>query len=153
MKLKEAMENYPMHETLVGFYDCESSFICDNIEQLADADEWVVPPFTLPQEGYFNFVRYMGDHKFECWTFSYYRVSGYLTVDDYDNFIPMVYSEDFGWEEAFDGVYDTIIAPDEYGKTVTVEDVAMHFDEESYNDGTIFTSIEQLRNFVREGKF
>ena len=155
MTLKEAKENYPIYDTIAGFYDCQQTFKCNNVKQIENIENWSNPPLPSPQEGYFNFIRYMGDNEFECWTFAYYRVSGYLTLDEYDNFIPMVYSEDFGWEEADPGVENglyTVFAPEEFGKSVTAEQVAEAFDPEAYADGYIFFSPEEIINFVKRGE-
>ena len=97
----------------------------------------------------------MGGHEFECWTFAYWPICGYLTTNGTD-FVPMTYSEDFGWEEANPDLHDDqhiVFAPEEYGEKVDVEMVAAAFDEESYVNGFIFTSAKELRNFVKEGNF
>lgn len=156
MTLRQAIENYPIHDTLVGFYDCMFTFTCNHIDELKDMDYWTIPPFTEPQDGYFNFVRYMGDHQFECWCFAYSRIAGYLHTDNSNAVIPMTYSEDFGWEEANPDVEDedrVIIAPDVVWEVITAERVAMRFDPESFNEGYIFLNKEELEEFVKRGEF
>ena len=152
MTLEEAREKYPIHETIVGYYDCVGTFTCDKIEDLKDMNTWSVPPFTEPQEGYFNFVRYMGDHQFEEWTYAYFRVQGYLTLDG-KNYIPMTYDEDFGWEEVTDDEEHCTFAPNCLIEVPDIEMIAASFDSRSYNDGYIFTNEEELRKFVEIGKF
>lgn len=152
MTLEEAKEKYPVHETIVGYYDCVGIFTCDKIEDLKDMNTWSVPPFTEPQEGYFNFVRYMGDHQFEEWTYTYFRVQGYLTLDG-ENYIPMTYDEDFGWEEVTDDEEHCTFAPNRVIEVPDIEMIAASFDSRSYNDGYIFTNEEELRKFVEIGKF
>lgn len=156
MTLKVIQEYYPLKNSIAGFYDCQRTFTCDKIEQLEDMEKRDIPPFTEPQEGYFDFVRYMGGHEFECWTFVYWPISGYLTTTDGEDFVPMIYDEDFGWEEANPFIHDDrhiVFAPEEYGEKVDVDMVAAAFDEEAYVNGLIFTNAKELRKFVQEGKF
>ena len=152
MTFEETVKRYPIHRTLVGFYDCEDTFECHTLEDIADMDTWIVPPFTDPQEGYYNFVRYVGNYIFESWTFSYQRVEGYLTVND-GHFIAMTYSEDFGWEEVIADDDNTIIVPPLSDEEVSIDDVVSAFDMTSYLAGRIFTTREELEEFVKAGKF
>lgn len=156
MTLEEAKEKYPVHETIVGYYDCVGTFTCDKIEDLKDMNTWSVPPFTEPQEGYFNFVRYMGNHCFEIWCFVYERVVGYLTLGEFNDFFPMTYSEDMGWEEVHPDIDDGehfIFTRNEFGEIPDVEMIAAAFDTDAYDNGYIFTSKQQLIDFVKCGKF
>lgn len=156
MTLKTVQEYYPIKDTIVGHYNMLDEFMCSSVNELSDMDNWFWAPFPAIQDGFFNFVRYMGAHRFEIWSFTYERVAGYLSLGDSDDFLPMTYSEDDGWEEVHPELQDEeqmVFAPDEFGEKPDVEVVAAAFDADSYEHDYIFTSKEQLIDFVKSGKF
>jgi len=156
MTLKTVQEYYPIKDTIVGYYDMLDEFSCETENDLADINTWFVQPFPDPQEGYFNFVRYMGNHRFEIWCFVYERVAGYLTLGEFDDFFPMTYSEDMGWEEVHPDIDDGehfIFTRNEFGEIPDVEMIAAAFDTDAYDNGYIFTSKQQLIDFIKCGKF
>lgn len=156
MTLKTVQEYYPVKTTIVGWYNLLDTFRCQNIEDLRDMDNWFNPPFTDPQEGFFNFVRYIGHYGFEIWCFAYERVAGYLSLGEFDDFFPMTYSEDMGWEEVHPDIDDGehfIFTKNEFGETPDVEMISAAFDTDAYDNGYIFTSKQQLIDFVKRGKF
>lgn len=156
MTLKTVQEYYPTKDTIVGYYTLLNTFRCHTAEDLRDMDKWLNPPFTDPQEGFFNFVRYIGHYGFEIWCFAYERVAGYLSLGEFDDFFPMTYSEDMGWEEVHPDIDDGehfIFTKNEFGETPDVEMIAAAFDTDAYDNGYIFTSKQQLIDFVKQDKF
>ena len=141
MKLQEAMHYYPKHETIVGHFEFEGLFDATAVEA-SKRYEWFGE-----YEGEFNFVRWNGV-QFECWCFAFQRIEGYLCVDSTENFIPMTYSEDYGWEELIDDDDTHTFVPNS-DEPVTVEDVVLDFDEEACKEGCLFTSYEELAAFVK----
>ena len=156
MTLKTVQEYYPTKDTIVGYYTLLNTFRCHSAEDLRDMDKWLNPSFTEPQEGFFNFVRYIGHYGFEIWCFAYERVAGYLSLGEFDDFFPMTYSEDMGWEEVHPDIDDGehfIFTKNEFGETPDVEMIAAAFDTDAYDNGYIFTSKQQLIDFVKQDKF
>ena len=109
------------------------------------------------------------EKKFRCWSFIFSRVSGYINeTEDFEEFYPASYSEDFGWEkiDPFNpNLEDQVVLPDDelawklnWPVAKDSEDkwrreqVAYLFNAESYLNGFTFTNPDALKIFCIERK-
>lgn len=169
MTFKNCIENFPIHDTLIGRYDSEQSFTIPNPQSISLIEEWDDNPFWEDSSCYSFVVFEPQEKKFQCWSFIFSRVSGYINeTEDSEEFYPASYSEDFGWEkiDPFNpNLEDQITLPDdelaiELGWPLAKyredkwrrEQVAYLFDAESYLNGFTFTSPDALKNFCMERK-
>lgn len=166
MKLNELQEKYPIHNTLIGFYSTDQIFTANSVEQVKDIAEWRENPL-YKEPTYMPFIRYQ-DGRFECWGFDFSRVCGYFTDGlSINNNKLVTYEDEFGYEltdpENDLDEFHIIITPDSYDYEaynydwdkitsfdVMNEHAARVFDENAYFEGRIFTSPEQLINFVKK---
>lgn len=169
MTFMDCVIDFPRNHTLVGFYETEQSFSVPSGCNVDDIEQWRDNPFWEDDSCY-SFVEFEpATKRFIVWTFSFFRVRGYINeTNDYDEFYPAVYSEEFGWEP-IDSFYsdagDTILVPD--GELAMAlgwpleelqddkwrrEQAAYMFNPEAYSNGLIFTSPEAIKKFVNEGK-
>lgn len=169
MTFKNCIENFPIHDTLVGRYDSEQTFTITDPHSIDHIEKWDDNPFWEDNSCYSFVVFEPQEKKFRCWSFIFSRVSGYINeTEDFEEFYPASYSEDFGWEkiDPFDpNLEDQVTLPDdelaiELGWPLAKyredkwrrEQVAYLFDAESYLNGFTFTSLDALKNFCMERK-
>lgn len=142
----EIMKKYPLQDTIIGFYDYDRSFKADNYEQIANIEDWDYAPLTWG-ESVIPFICFNGE-DYGCWYFGYDKVCGYYY--DGKNYGLVTFNTDFGTEITFPDKetdeYHIIIVPDE--KNITKR-IAKTFNLEAYNEGKIFTTYDELKNFVR----
>jgi len=166
MTFKQCVENFPLINTLVGTYSTDQSFSVPRGSDVDDIEKWDNNPFWEDDSCYSFVVFIPTTKKFECWSFVFSRVRGYIneTSED-DEFYPATYTEGFGWEkiDPFDPrLEDQITLPDlelaeqlEWPSGNYAQDkwrrkqVAYLFDAESYLNGFTFTSAAALKNFVK----
>ena len=166
MKFKDCVKNFPLNDTLVGYYDTEQSFSISVGRSVDNIEKWRDNPFWEDDNSY-AFITYEPfDNKFTCWNFLFDRVKGYLNeTDDPDNFYPATHSEDFGWIK-IDPSDPKVIFPDDklaikLGwplEELTTdkyrrEQVAYLFDPENYLNGYILTSPDAIKKFVKSKNF
>ena len=169
MTFKNCIENFPINDTLIGYYHADQSFSVPFNGDVNDIEKWDDNPFWEDSSCYSFIVFLPLVKKFECWQFLYNRVKGYLNETyDTDEFYPVTYSEDFGWTkiDPFDPAFEEqVTSPDdelamELGWPLDKltedkwrrEQVAYLFDHEAYMNGFIFTSPEAVKKFVDERK-
>lgn len=167
MTFKNCIENFPIHDTLVGRYISEQTFTVPNPQSVDHIERWDDNPFWEDSSCYSFVVFEPQEKKFRCWSFIFSRVSGYINeTEDFEEFYPASYSEDFGWEKInpFNpNLEDKVILPDdelawklnwplaECSKDKwRREQVAYLFDKDAYTKGYIFTSPGALKKFVKE---
>lgn len=169
MNKKEIVERYPVHDTLVGNYYIDYVFDAD---PTAPADEFVdaliedgIISFEM-MDGSFPFIVYdegASHYRFYYILYSFNRVHGYYTPD-FENYQLVCYSEtdgDYLVDPECETQFD-IITPDELdgelhnwnweeisSNEVMREHAARVYDEELYNSGYVFTSAEELKNFLK----
>ena len=165
MTFKECVQRFPLYDTLIGNYSLEQRFSIKHISDVDDIEEWKDNPFWEDSSCY-SFVSFNPTSiEFECFTFTFSRVSGYLNeTDDPDKFYPATYSVDFGWEKIdfnhSNWIGDEIITPDDelairYGWPNSKdnkwrrEQIAFLFNADSYANGLTFTTPDALKEFVR----
>jgi len=168
MTFKNCIENFPLNDTLVGYYDTEQSFSVPANCNIDDIEEWRDNPFWEDSSCY-SFITFdPAIKKFTCWRFLFARVKGYINETyDYDEFYPATYIEDSGWEkiDPFNKNENQIVLPDdelayEIGWPLDRlnepqwqrEHVAYLFDVDSYMNGFTFTTPNAVKNFVKERK-
>lgn len=167
MTFKECVENFPCFHTLVGTYNTEQSFTVLPGCTINNIEEWPDNPFWEDSSCYSFVVFDPQAKKFIVWTFSYFRVKGYINeTDDPEEFYPAIYSEGFGWEKVdpFNPrMEDQVTLPDDelaialgwslkdYKKDEwRREQVAYLFDMDAYTSGYVFTSPAAIKKFVKE---
>lgn len=157
-------ELYPIHDTLIGFYDDDGTFTITKKKAILSLDQWEHAPLDH-SEGYMPFVEYLGEGKFECHFFAYTRVTGYYVNDEWGaNWQLVTYSKDLGYEVTDpesqtddmlvmlpDGE-DEEACYDDWATMVSYENmnshVARYWDSEKWHKGLIFTTNEALIEFV-----
>ena len=159
MNLKDIQKYYPIHDTVVGFYDQDGDFVADCYDDVKDIDRWEFAPLDWG-DGAFPFVVYDGE-KFNCWVFCYFHVCGYYT-EDCKNYKLVTYSHDEGYEviDPNDCDENHIILVADAANFGTykeaakyenmIETAAYTFDAEAYREGKIFTTYDDLKNFCKE---
>lgn len=179
MTFEQCVKEFPIWKTYIGTYSNNKSFTVENENDIDAIETWDDPILEWNQddtiyEGCYPFVVYDGNGHFTCWYFAARTVNGYLNeTDSPDEFYPATYSEDFGWEPFNPNDYynynNAWMIPDYelckslvdegrlerrvFGNKWMNEQVAYVFDKDKYMKGEIFTSYEQLKKFVHEGKF
>ena len=169
MTFKNCIENFPINDTLVGTYSTDQSFSVPRGKNVDDIEHWRDNPFWEDSSCY-SFVVFLPlIRKFECWSFCFNRVKGYLNETyDTDEFYPATYSKDFGWEkiDPFANNAEQVIVPDDelaiklgwpledYRKDKwRREQVAYLFNPEAYQSGYVFTSADAVKKFVKSENF
>lgn len=166
MTLKSCIENFPKDDTLIGQYELSQIKRTSDIE---DIENWRYNPFWEDATCYSFIIFNPATKRFECWNYIFDKVSGYISCSgEYDDFFPVIYSEDFGyekidpWDPQFKDQVTTL--DDELAMEMgwpldeikerkwRREQVAYLFDAESYLNGFTFTSAEALKKFVKEQK-
>lgn len=165
MTFEECVKNFPLRDTLIGSYSTEQSFTLSQPEGVYDIADWRDSPFW-EDESCYSFIVYCPEsNKFECWSFLFDRVCGYINEsEDVNNFYPATCTDSFGWSkiDPLDPrLEDQITLPDielakEKGwpledireRKWRREQVAYLFDREAYNKGYIFTSHKAIIDFV-----
>ena len=152
MDLKTIKENYPIRDTLVGYYYDDGDFVADCYDDVKNIDRWEYAPLDWC-EGAFPFIVYDGN-IFTYWIFNYSRVSGYYTEDG-EHYKLVTYSRDNGYEviDALTSDY-TILKPDieTYGdKAIPYENMlevaAKTFSPTAYEEGRILTTYDDVKIF------
>lgn len=155
MTLKTIKEYYPCDSTYVGFFDSDYAFKFLNLKDIENIDDWNDTPF-YDNENCKSFLEYCGDNNYKSWFFGFFKVQGYFTDGDYDNFYPMIYSDDFGWEKIDIDIEDDqhilIAPPCEEDSETYISKIIMAFKELHPDCGQIITNSEELRNFIKEKK-
>ena len=142
MTLEECKDSFPIGQTFIGTFTQDGTIASYSFDEVENIEKWNYSPlyeadYVIPFV-YYNKKR----NTLECWYFGYEEVSGYLTEDGED-FQPMVYSEDFGWENI--GETEIIITD----RNMLVEAVLDRLDSEAHTLGYLFTDAEALKEFVR----
>lgn len=161
MTFKTCTKYFPIFDTLVGSYQ--------SFESIDSTQEWHDDPFWEDSSCY-SFVEFdPGTKKFTVWSFSFWRVNGYINeTDNPEEFYPAVCSDDYGWEKVdpWDSqTNDQVITLDDElamemdwpldeikERKWRREQVAYLFDPEAYQNGYIFTNPKALKEFVKERK-
>lgn len=153
MDLKTIQEYYPIYNTLVGFFDSESLYYFDTVEDIKHIEYWDDTPFYTVYNSY-GFLEYCGDNKYKSWSFSFQRIAGYFSDGDYDDFSLMIYSSDYGWEKIDPDVEDDqyiVIEPPDEDETYNKK-IIKAFEYWHPTHGKIFTDAKELKEFIEEKK-
>ena len=154
MTFEEVTKKYPIRTTYVGNFYNDESFTAHCYDDVKDIDRWDYAPLDWGS-GLLPFVYYNEEKdEFECWMFGYWPVMGYMNeTADPNNFYPLTYSEDFGWEKVdFNSAEDIIlIEPEnidaENKYLERVKQAAKYWDEEAFNGGKIFCTYDAIKNY------
>lgn len=152
MTFKTCTEYYPIHETLVGNYWYDQSFEASKDTDIEGLRE---DPFFEDRSCYAFVVYNEEDDEFDCYKFVFYRVGGYINdSDDYGNFYPAYYEDDFGWtkidpDNLEDGDMLVVYNDELPGKNLR-EQLAYLYDPELYEKGFIFTEPVSIKYFLSE---
>lgn len=173
MTFEECVKEFPIWKTIIGNYGMDGDFSIDKKEAIDNIENWHDCPLEWENNNNdydcaYPFVVFENG-KFECWYFAGQRVNGYLNEStDPNNFFPATYSEDFGWEpynpDSKDNYNTSYFVPDYilqdeliaqgriksrmFGDKWLREQVAYTFDSEKYLNGEIFTTFDQIKEFV-----
>ena len=174
MTFNECIKEFPIWKTIIGNYGMDGNFTIESKEAIDDIENWPDCPLEWRNDSTYDcaypFVVYVGNNKFECWYFTGQRVNGYLNESaDSGAFYPATYSEDFGWEpfdpDSKDNYNTSYFSSNDdlrnelmncgrigklFGNKWMTEQVAYMYNNEKYMNGEIFTSFEQIKNFVHE---
>lgn len=173
MTFEECVKEFPIWKTIIGEYKTNLDFTIYTANDIDNIEHWNNIPLEWPQgegpECSYPFIVYVGNNKFECYFFSGIRVCGYLNETENPNlFFPATYSNNFQWEaynftldkyknmRSFTPNYelrDELVSlgkpvEDMTGHDWMNEQVAYTFDSEKYLNGEIFTTFDQIKEFV-----
>ena len=154
MTFEEVTKKYPMYTTYVGNFYNDESFRAHCYDDIKDIDRWNYAPLDWGSNA-LPFIYYNEEKdEFECWTFSYWSVMGYMNeTANPNNFYPLTYSEDFGWEKVDFNSAENIILVEpenidaEYRYLERVEQAAKCWNEEAFNSGKIFCTYDAIKNY------
>ena len=154
MTFEEVTKKYPIRTTYVGNFYSDQSFIAHCYDDIKDIDRWDYAPLDWGS-GALPFIYYNEESdEFECWTFSYFPVMGYINeTTNPNNFYPLTYSEWSGWEKVnFNSIKNIILVEPEnidmnYEYLERVEQAAKYWDEEAFNSGKIFCTYDAIKNY------
>ncbi len=154
MTFEEVIKKYPPHTTYIGNFYCDERFTAHSYDDVKNIEKWDNAPLNCCP-GTLPFIYYNETHDdFECWTFSYYPVSGYINDDiNTNNFYPAVFTDEWGWEKIdVNNTEDIIlIKPDNidngYDYLARVEQAAKVWNEEAFRRGKIFFTYEEIKNY------
>lgn len=155
MTFEECVKKYPKYKTFVGGYYTDQTFTAHSFEDVKDIDKWEYAPLDWGS-GSLPFIVYIPEKDiFECWTYSYYTVQGYINeTNNPNNFYPATYSEDFGWEKVdVNNLGDTVILEpievvdedNEYYERVI--QAAHTFDKEAFYNCHIMLTYDDVKHF------
>ena len=172
MTFEECTHEFPIWKTIIGNYGMDGDFLITDKTSVDDIENWDDPPLEWKNNNDYDcaypFVVFENG-KFERWYFAGQRVNGYLNEStDPDKFFPATYSEDFGWEpydpDSKDNYNTSYFVPDYilrdelisqgrikdqmFGDRWLREQVAYTFDSKKYLNGEIFTTFDQIKEFV-----
>lgn len=155
MTLKTIQEYYPTNNTWVGFFDTDGAHHFENIEDIKNIDYWDDSPF-YNDNNTISFLEYLSGDEYRRWCFGFFKVQGYFTNGDYDDFYPMIYSDDFGWEKIdvdIEDDQDIIIEPpiEEEGETY-MSKIVTAFKKWHPDCGPIITNSKELEKFIGKKK-
>ena len=154
---------YPIHDTLVGFYEVEP-LLKLNIEALDPYDMWYYSLEEDVSDSSMSFIVY-SNYEFKYVKFYYYRVCGYYTDDEYLlNYNLVIHSDEFGYEIIDVNDKDSnfvIIVPDEkdmelydcdWTTACKYENMRKHvariYDTFAYEEGLIFFNYDDIKKLI-----
>lgn len=154
MTFEEVTKKYPLNTTYVGYFYHDESFTAHSYDDIKDIDRWDYAPLDWGS-GSLPFIYYNEEHdEFECWTFSYYPVRGYLNeTTNSNNFYPAIFSDDWNWEKVdVNNTEDIILVEPEnidkdYEYLERVEQAAKVWDEDALKCGKIFCTYDAIKNY------
>ena len=143
MDFTEIQKKYPMHNTIIGFFNK------DEYVKIGDI-EWYYDEFCdcgLP------FIIYE-DNRFCCYAFVYDRVKGYYT--DGEKYYLVTFTEDIGTEiidpDYTDEYHQVIVWDNNISKEELTRMLAKQFDEKAYTENRIFVNFNELEKFMAHVK-
>ena len=154
MNFTEIQKKYPMHNTIIGFFNTDESFKANTYEEIQDVEK-----YYAPLDGFYDtglpFIIYEDD-RFYCHAFLYDRVKGYYT--DGEKYYLVTFSEDLGTEitdpNDTDEYHQVIVWNDNISKEELTRKLAKEFDEKAYSENRVFINFNELEKFIiaRENK-
>ena len=140
MRLDDVQRKYPIGNTVIGRYDFNGTFFPQDVATEPDIQE----VFHCYSVEWIPFVRY-NCGEFEVWGFGNSKVIGYYT-EDCENYYPIILDPDQIMEQYNpDDLYDDRIVI----TYPTMQEILRIFDRTSYESGFIFTTYEELKDFVK----
>ena len=144
MDFTEIQKRYPMHDTLIGFFNEDESFKVNTYEEIQD--------YAL-LDGYYDtgfpFIIYE-NNRFHCYAFLYDRVKGYYT--DGENYYLVTFTEDLGTEiidpNDTDEYHQVIVWNSNVSKEELTRMLAKQFDEKAYSENRVFVNFNELEKFM-----
>lgn len=148
MDFTEIQKKYPMHDTIIGFFNEDESFKINPYEEIKN---------YAPLDGYYDtglpFIIYE-NNRFYCYAFLYDRVKGYYT--DGKKYCLVTFSEDMGTEiidpNNTDEYHEIKLWDPKISKTEITKILAKEYDEKAYLENRIFITYEELKNFIERVK-
>ena len=139
MDFTEIQKKYPMHNTIIGFFNEDGYIKINDIEQYYDGFNDCGFPFIIYE-----------NNKFCCYAFLYDRVKGYYT--DGEKYCLVTFTEDLGTEiidpNDTDEYHQVIVWNDNISKEELTRKLAKEFDEEAYSENRIFVDFDELEKFM-----
>lgn len=155
MTFEEVTKKYPLYTTYVGQFYCDERFTAHFYDDIKDIDRWEFSPFDWGS-GWLPFVYYNeANDEFECWSFVYFVVSGYINETIHpNNFYPAIFSADYSnWEKIDVNNTDDIILVEpknidkDYEYLERIEQAAKVWDKEAFERGKIFCTADAIKNY------
>ena len=148
MDFTEIQKKYPMHDTIIGFFNEDESFKINPYEEIKN---------YAPLDGYYDtglpFIIYE-NNRFYCYAFLYDRVKGYYT--DGEKYYLVTFTEDIGTEiidpDYTDEYHQVIVWDNNISKEELTRMLAKQFDEKAYTENRIFVNFNELEKFMAHVK-